>query len=157
MREHQNHWHWWPADTYALANNTRETHSLVSHTPCRPKTSSRITRYMPCRPSPSPTVNVYNMPACPHAHRCTILRLGFRASQLGVRTDQPAFCYAPRDPDATENEPVRPAPPARVHHSMQQPRNAHQRIQNSNDNIENRMFLLSGAATSRTATSAGRM
>ena len=26
--------------------------------------SSRATRYIRCRPSPSPTVNVYNMPAC---------------------------------------------------------------------------------------------
>ena len=31
----------------------------------RPKISSRATRYIRCRPSPSPTVNVYNMPACP--------------------------------------------------------------------------------------------
>ena len=55
--------------------------------------SNRTTRYIRCRPSPSPTVNVYNMPACPSRARPN---LGGSLSLLLGAASGPRRAAAPR-------------------------------------------------------------
>ena len=50
------------------------------------KISSRATRYIRCRPSPSPTVNVYNMPACPSRARPNLGGSSRRLAPTHTRT-----------------------------------------------------------------------